>query len=66
MKNRFLLWKAALDRDLIKLDIGNGDSELFPETTKAAAALTRVVAAVHAARTAPQFVRRRTLLVLGY
>lgn len=42
MKNTFLLWKAALDRDLIKLDMENGDEVLFGGATKAVTALTRV------------------------
>jgi hypothetical protein len=42
MKNIFLLWKAALDRDLIKLDTGNGEAILFGGAAKAVTALTRV------------------------
>ena len=42
MKNKFLLWKAALDRDLIKLDTDNGDAPLFEGAAEAVAALTRV------------------------
>ncbi|KAL7442356.1 hypothetical protein ACHAXM_008343 [Skeletonema potamos] len=42
IKNIFLLWKAALDRDLIKLDSDNSGAILFGGATKAVTALTRV------------------------
>ena len=42
MKNIFLLWKAALDRDLIKLDTDNGAATRFEGASKAVTALTRV------------------------
>lgn len=42
MKNVFLLWKAAFDRDLIKLDTDNGDTALREGATKAVTALTRM------------------------
>ena len=42
LKNRFLLWKAAFERDLINLDMNDGDSKLFQEATNAVTALTRI------------------------
>ena len=42
MKNVFLLWKTALDRDLIKSNTDNEDATLFGGAAKAVSALTRV------------------------
>ena len=42
LKNLFILWKALLDRDLIKLDDGDVGANFFRGATKAVVALTRV------------------------